>query len=144
MSPDGNILRGSKNQKGYILVEIGSRAKGRKRICKTVHTIVAETFIGKRPSPKHQINHINGDKENNSSRNLEYITCRENIIHCHKKHLHKNRLHPKIVKSIYRSMSAGKRDPKGIAVYFGISTWTAKAILSGERWKFITGAKGTR
>lgn len=42
-----------------------------------VHTLVAYTFLGERPNGL-DINHIDGNKKNNSVSNLEYITRSEN------------------------------------------------------------------
>jgi hypothetical protein len=50
----------------------------KKNISKNIHRIVMESFIG----PKNmQINHIDGNKKNNQLNNLEYCTCRQNVIH---------------------------------------------------------------
>lgn len=51
-----------------------------KSIMKSVHSLVADTFIGERP-PLHEINHIDWDKSNNSYYNLEYCTRSENMKH---------------------------------------------------------------
>jgi hypothetical protein len=45
-----------------------------------VHALMAEAFIGPRPSGK-QINHIDGVKTNFAPSNLEYITQAENAAH---------------------------------------------------------------
>lgn len=47
---------------------------------RTVHSVVCRAFIGPRPT-KLQINHIDGNKANNSIANLEYVTGSENIRH---------------------------------------------------------------
>jgi hypothetical protein len=44
----------------------------------TIHRIVAEAFLG---SSNLQVNHINGDKSDNSVKNLEWVTPSENIAH---------------------------------------------------------------
>jgi len=54
---------------GYGRVTIGKSM--------AVHKIVALTFNGDRPEG-YDINHIDGDKKNNSASNLEYVTTSEN------------------------------------------------------------------
>ena len=46
----------------------------------TVARIIAKAFI-ENPLNKPQINHKDGNPENNSLNNLEWVTCQENIIH---------------------------------------------------------------
>ena len=46
-----------------------------------VHRIVCTVFNGPAPTMKHQVNHKDGDKSNNRSENLEWLTAAENIQH---------------------------------------------------------------
>lgn len=74
------FLSKRKNNNGYFYCEIYIN-KERKRIY--LHKYVAEYFI-KNVNKKPQVNHKDGNKENNNSSNLEWVTCKENIIHAHK------------------------------------------------------------
>ena len=61
----------------YFLVTL---TKNKKRKNCFIHRLMAETFIPN-PDNKPQINHIDGDKQNNSINNLEWVTVKENAIH---------------------------------------------------------------
>jgi len=65
--------------KGYnrltLIDENGNEVK------KLVHRLVAEHFIGEKPSENHQINHKDLNKTNNKVNNLEWVTCKENVNH---------------------------------------------------------------
>lgn len=67
-------LKPGVNSRGYI--EYSLHVKG-KRICKTGHRLVAETFI---PNPENLpcVNHIDENKKNNKIDNLEWCTYQYN------------------------------------------------------------------
>lgn len=71
---------------GYLMVTLydgktsmrGSRIYYH-RCCVTVHSLVAQAFLGPRPEGM-VVDHIDGDKTNNSVTNLHYVTSLENSL----------------------------------------------------------------
>jgi len=74
----GIIKKTFKNKKNGYPSLIWNTNK--KYISKSIHRIVAQTFIPN-PENKKEVNHIDGDKENFKINNLEWVTKEENILH---------------------------------------------------------------
>lgn len=74
-SKKGNVLKPSKNQKGYLFVELSKNGYSKKFL---VHRLVYETYIGIIENGL-QINHIDGNKQNNCLKNLEVVTPKQNV-----------------------------------------------------------------
>ena len=69
--------RSTYEKKGYQLIDLykdGERSK------KRVNRIVAEAFIPN-PDNKPEVNHKDGNKQNNNVDNLEWVTSKENCRH---------------------------------------------------------------
>nr|DAF58718.1 MAG TPA: homing endonuclease [Siphoviridae sp. ctxMM9] len=54
----------------------------------SVHRLVLENYNPVDGMETLQVNHIDGDKQNNNLNNLEWVTCQENILHAYKNNLH--------------------------------------------------------
>lgn len=80
-SKKGKPLKFSHNHKGYQIVNL--LVKGRRRGF-SVHTLVAKQFIDNSDPSKTQVNHKDGNKDNNSVDNLEWVTPKENTWHSRK------------------------------------------------------------
>ena len=65
---------------GYHKVDLYSNGK---RTSVRVHRLVAEAFIPN-PNKLPQINHIDGNKENNNVKNLEWVNNSQNMIHAYR------------------------------------------------------------
>ena len=83
--PTGNILKNHISKKGYcvICVSLGSRNN---KILIKMHRAVAENFIPN-PENKSEVNHKDGNKQNNFVNNLEWVTNGENIKHAYDNNL---------------------------------------------------------
>lgn len=73
----GSILKNSITNCGYF--NVGLSVNSKLKIV-GVHRLVAEAFIPN-PDNKPEVNHINGDKQDNRIVNLEWSTRSENIQH---------------------------------------------------------------
>lgn len=67
------------NRKGYLVVRLYSEQGVATDFL--IHRLIATHFISN-PEKKPQINHINGIRNDNRIENLEWVTCKENIVHC--------------------------------------------------------------
>lgn len=128
-------LLGRKTRGGYRQVVLYTNGK---RKAFYIHVLVAKTFI---PNPNNlpEVNHKDGNKENNTVNNLEWVTSKENSLHAVKtglRHVPKSGQHYRAVKTaqfdidgnlikIWNSMS----DPNKI---FGYSTQNIEKCCSGK------------
>lgn len=76
---DGLWVAQQKHRKGYLSVRLHGEDG---RYHHFVHRLVALAFV---PNPQAlpQVNHKNGDKQDNRAVNLEWCSARENIRHAH-------------------------------------------------------------
>jgi NUMOD4 motif/HNH endonuclease len=116
-----------------------------------VHRLVAEAFHGAPPSPKHQCNHLDGNKTNNCTTNLEWVTCSQNHLHAHRK-LGRTSVSPGVKGSehgcavlneeaVREIRVALKQNPKpthaSLATAYDVSQWTIRDIAQGKSWKHV-------
>lgn len=80
-SKTGKYLKGQKNYKnGYISYNLTMPDGSKSR--QYAHRLVAKAFISNsNPKEKIEVNHIDGNKENNYVDNLEWVTPKENQKH---------------------------------------------------------------
>lgn len=83
---DNELKSWTNNRNGYICSMLCENSV-KKNV--RVHILVAKAFIPN-PDNKPFVNHIDGDKTNNLSNNLEWVTQSENQLHAHKTKLQVN------------------------------------------------------
>lgn len=77
LAHDGEkIMKSVRHHTGYMIVSLGR--KPRKTFL--VHVLVANAFIENKDN-KPYVNHIDGNKANNKTANLEWVTAKENTSH---------------------------------------------------------------
>lgn len=132
--------KGSADGKGYIQVAL--YLKPNVWTLKKVHRIVAEHFVDN-PLNKPQVNHMDGNKQNNAADNLEWCTNKENNIHARRLGLIDSR-GEKSGKNIYRESvvrlaleTRGEVSIKDFAAKHGLTPKYVSAIRRGERWNWL-------
>ena len=73
------FLSPQRDKNGYLKVQMISEDGKRHRY--SVHRLVLENFSPQEDMANLQVNHIDGNKENNKLANLEWVTCQQNIQH---------------------------------------------------------------
>lgn len=89
----GRILKQDTKDNGYIQVSLNKDGVQSK---KHVHRLVATAFIPN-PHNKSEVNHIDGNKENNNADNLEWCTREYNMRHAYRNGLTNADIHKKSV-----------------------------------------------
>ena len=75
------ILKGNRLPNGYLTVGLSKNNKAKTR---TIHRLVAIAFIENINVLAQEVNHKDGNKQNNSMENLEWVTKSENEQHSFK------------------------------------------------------------
>lgn len=128
------------SSKGYFTVGLQKDGKVKRFM---VHRLVYMTFVGDIPKDK-QINHIDGNKINNSLDNLEVCTAKENTIHawrtglCKKQIGEKNscsKLTNKKVKMIKKL--AKTKSQYELSKIFNCHQTNIHYILIGKTWNHV-------
>jgi hypothetical protein len=134
----GRILKLSMRNK-YLSTGICNLGK---KITCDVHVLVAEAFLGARPS-KHNVNHLNGVKTDNRLDNLEICSASQNTLHAFKMGLAKsgeNHFEAKLTNSqvleIRELLKQGKSG-KELTLLFGVNKVCISRIKSNKIYKLV-------
>lgn len=129
---------------GYVIVNTTIQNR---RIYIIVHRAVAEAFIDN-PYNKEQVNHIDGNKQNNNVNNLEWVTRRENMQHarehnlwhpekrCCEKHP-MSKLTTETVTKIRELLKEGVMSQKDIAIICNTTQERVSRIKHNKAWRAL-------
>ena len=133
------ILKPSTSGSGYLTVCLRVDGKTHRRY---IHRLVAECFV-ENDSNFTIVNHIDGNKRNNNSNNLEWTTYSDNNTHAYRTGLkasgsefYNSKLSEDDVKEI---LICGKYGTyQSIADKYGVSKATIRDIFVGRTWKSLS------
>ena len=133
------ILKQSKDKDGYPGVNLSRKGKAP---AKKVHRLILLTFKGSYPLNS-ETRHLDGDKTNNQTDNLDWGTHMENVQDTreHEKIIHGekipwSKLTDQKVREI-RKLILGGDTHVAIAKKFGVCRQTINKVISGKSWKRV-------
>ena len=133
------ILKKRIDKDGYYNIVLCNGGKNRyARICR----LVAQAFISN-PENKPQVNHIDGDKQNDNWYNLEWVTSSENNKHAFKIGLKtqigekNNQAKLKNKDIIFIRKNKNKYKQMELAKLFNVSQRNIRFIIKNKTWKHI-------
>lgn len=109
----------------------------------SVHRLILENFNPVPGMDKLQVNHIDGNKQNNNLSNLEWCTPAENIHHAMEHNLRAKingsaKLTPEQVLEICHLLKDKTMTQKQIAEKYGVHVCSIERIKAKKLWKSIT------
>ena len=137
----GKIIKGEITSGGYCRVHISHKGVQYKFL---VHRLVAEAFI-LNPKRLPEVNHIDGNRQNNSVDNLEWCTRSQNTSHAFKTGLRNyngcknphSKLTQSDVETIRRIYVRGKHcenNSYGLAKRYNVSPKTIQNVVNGNHY----------
>jgi hypothetical protein len=135
------IRRPQVNTSGYYSLSLSLNGK---RSMASIHSLVAQAFLGERPEG-YEVNHIDGNKLNNRVDNLEYCTRSQNIQHALRVGLipkqagannHNAKLTEDDVREIRKTLASGVSIRETSRI-FGVSDYPVGQIARGKHWTHL-------
>lgn len=131
----------SKDRLGYIKINL-SKDNKRKKV--SLHRIVALAFV-ENPKCKKEVNHIDGNKENNLPENLEWSTRSENMLHAFNENLKKAKKGESNItsklkeKEVLEIRALRKEGVKliDIAKIYNVTIANVSSIVNFKTWKDV-------
>ena len=131
-----------------VLLNIGYQqvtlcANGKHELVR-VHRLVAKAFVDN-PDNKPQVNHINGDKQDNRATNLEWVTASENRYHAYATGLQRSGENIYNAKLTTEQVLLIRENPSHLSLdqlaeLFGVPKASISAIQLGKKYKSVGGS----
>lgn len=133
----GKQLTPQKLWNGYLEVYLSDRESGERRKHRTVHSLVAEAFLGPRPK-KHDIMHLDGDRSNNCVENLMYGTRSENLIQTYQYggRVANGKLTKEQATDVIQRLERGE-NPQALAREYGVNSAAVYHIRNKTAFKWL-------
>ncbi|WP_343743332.1 NUMOD4 domain-containing protein [Herbaspirillum huttiense] len=128
------VLSLNRTPAGYLDIQLSRDGRHKHHL---IHRLVAAAFIG---ASDLQINHKDGDKENNSVLNLEYCTSQENLLHCTrvlKKKIGEGSGSAKLKADDILKIRSDHRVLREIAADYGVSLQAISYVKRRKNWGHI-------
>lgn len=134
-----NTSFGHKDSRGYRFIIFYGNGR---RISKRIHRLVAIAFLGVQAGK--EVNHKDGNKENNCVENLEWVTRSQNAQHAYDNNLRK--AHPvlgeknyaaKLTESKVKEIRKSLLSQKKLALKYGVSSSVIQKIKERRSWKHV-------
>ena len=137
----GKIIKGEITSGGYCRVHISHKGVQYKFL---VHRLVAEAFI-LNPKRLPEVNHIDGNKQNNSVDNLEWCTRSQNTSHafktglrnyngCKNPHSKLTQSDVETIRGIYVRGKHCENNSYGLAKRYNVSPKTIQNVVNGNHY----------
>lgn len=123
-------IKPGETRDGYYTVAMTNR--NRDRYVMRIHRLVAYAFIPN-PENKDTVNHIDGNKKNNTVENLEWTWMWENKDHA-RRELH-NGPSDKLIRNVCKLLEERKLGQTAIARKAGCGRWLVKDIQYGSHYR---------
>ena len=139
----GKILKPIITKSGYVNICL-TTGNDESRITKRVHRLVADAFV-ENPDDKDEINHKDGNKENNRAENLEWVTRSENEQHAYDNNLVKvlkgsekplSKLDEEDIRNIRKEYEDGCLQIE-LAERYGVARQTISSIVNRKAWTHV-------
>lgn len=114
----GKIIKLQRSDRGYTIFTFNNQGK----TTRYIHHLVMAAFGDHKPAPYYQIDHIDGNKNNNCISNLEWVTPSENTRRAYQNHL----------KTPSGAIKAYQIDIDSNDVIMTFSTITDAALTTGD------------